>query len=330
LIGLDQAKPGLLDLHFNMRVLEFLAAHRSPLLTHLATAMSGLGDGRWYLLVVLATYVAWDKRLAVRLSILMTLSGSLNYILKTLIANPRPFVREDTYREKWAIPARNVESMAREYSTPSGHAMSASSFYSFLGGSVKDSYFKAIALLIILLVGVSRPYLGVHYVEDVLLGWAIGISVGLLSLRYADAITDALSRLSYPLQIAVALAVSGLIFIAAMVANHWRIDAGVTPLLSDIGMFTGVVIARPLELRLVDFDPQSSPVLFKALRFILTVIMAGIAVGIFGWAVRRQGSDLNMVVCGLQFIRYVLGGVVSIFLAPWVFTQMGLAQRMAA
>jgi membrane-associated phospholipid phosphatase len=320
----------IIDPHFNMRIMELFAAHRNPLLTFFFTAMSGFGDGRWYLLVVLAIYVAWDKRLAVRLSILMTLSGSVNYILKMLIANPRPFVRDGTYLQKWAIPARNAATLAAEFSTPSGHAMSAASFYSFLGASARQKSVRIAAMLIILLVGVSRPYLGVHYVEDVLLGWAIGIALGLLSFRYADTLAEAWSGLRYDIQIAAALAISALFCLIAMAVNHGRIDAASVSLLSDVGMFTGIVVACPLELKFVDFDATGSSASFKALRFTLSVLITVATVALCGRLIEALGLNVAGINGSLQFARYCLGGIVSFFVAPWIFTRIGLAQRTGA
>jgi undecaprenyl-diphosphatase len=67
-------------------------------------------------------------------------------------------------------------------SFPSGHSMGSAVVYLTLGGLlsrqvrgwVAKCYFLSVALLLTMLVGISRLYLGVHYPTDVLAGWAAG------------------------------------------------------------------------------------------------------------------------------------------------------------
>jgi membrane-associated phospholipid phosphatase len=62
-----------------------------------------------------------------------------------------------------------------EFSTPSGHATAAAAFYTYLYGKVCSRAVRIVAVAAILIIGISRPYLGVHYFEDVFLGWALGV-----------------------------------------------------------------------------------------------------------------------------------------------------------
>jgi undecaprenyl-diphosphatase len=73
-------------------------------------------------------------------------------------------------------------------SFPSGHAMLSAVTYLTLGALLTQTkttrtargYFLFLAVLLTLLVGVSRIYLGVHYPSDVLAGWCLGAAWAML------------------------------------------------------------------------------------------------------------------------------------------------------
>ena len=94
----------------------------------------------------------------------------LNQLLKRILQRPRP------------TEFRIVEETG--YSFPSGHSMVSMAFYGYLiyliYKYVKNKYIKwsLICLLsfLVILIGTSRIYLGVHYTSDVLGGFLISIS----------------------------------------------------------------------------------------------------------------------------------------------------------
>ncbi len=118
-----------------------------------------------------------NKKLS--LGIILNLAGItvINQILKFIFRRERP------------TGYRLIEMSG--YSFPSGHAMASLAFYGLLiyitKRLVKNKYLKilliTINIAIIILIGVSRIYLGVHYLSDVLTGYSISIIYLLITTK---------------------------------------------------------------------------------------------------------------------------------------------------
>jgi membrane-associated phospholipid phosphatase len=311
---------------FSMPAMHWLADHRLSWLTPVMQAASFMGEVQGYVLVSTLIYVAFDKSLAVRLTLLVTLTMCLNHVLKILIKNPRPFVQEGDYLQKWAVPQSYASDLAMEYSTPSGHAMAGAAFYSYLFGSVRNWLVRILAVIAVLLTGASRPYLGVHFVEDILLGWAIGTCVGILALSHGQRLAAWWNKLSYARRIAFAVSASAVFWLLTIAVNGWQIDSQPRAFLGYAGTVTGVIIAQPLELQMIDFDPRSSSIAVKILRYLLTVALSLFALEALGIVFAAIADNYSVAGYALQYVRYVIVSVVSLLLAPWLFTRIGLAK----
>jgi len=314
------------QLTFNMAVMQFLADHRNVLLTKFFLLASFAGQVEGYILVVTLIYVMFDKTLAVRLAVLLLLTMCLNHVLKITIKNPRPFVHEGTYFQKWAVSTENAKALATEYSTPSGHAMAGAAFYPYLYAFVENPFVRVIAVLAILATGFSRPYLGVHYPADIIIGWVIGLLVALVAIKRADRISEGWDKLSYKYQVAIAVASSLILWLATIAINGWRIDGQPRAFLGYAGFLTGIVIGRPIELSTVNFDPRSSTLPAKILRFAISVAIVLVSLVLLDKVFRAIADDFSVLGYLLQYIRYVIAGVINIFVAPLFFTKLGLAE----
>ena len=314
-------------LPFNLGLVQLLADHRNVFLTKLALVAAFMGSVEGYILLILLFYVAWNKRLAVRATVVLLAALSLSDLLKMLLHNPRPFVAQGTYLKNWAVPPFNARSLAMQFSTPSGHATGASSFYAYLFGVVHSRAVRMLAVAAIILIGVSRPYLGVHYCEDVLLGWALGLAVALLSLRYTDAVAAAWSRLSYALQVALVVTVCLALWLLAVLLNGDSTAGQPHTCLEYGGFLTGMVLACPLELRIVNFDPRSSTALVKILRYMLSLVLVVFTLLILYKAFDLLADRSSLLWNLLEYLRFTAIGFVAFFLAPLLFTRMGWAER---
>lgn len=313
-------------LPFNLGLVQLLADHRNAFLTDLSLAAAFLGGASGYILLVVLLYVAWNKRLATRLALVVLAALSFNDLLKMILRNPRPFVAQGTYLTKWAVSAKSAHALAMEFSTPSGHASGAAAFYSYLYDSVRSRVVRVVAVAIILVIGLSRPYLGVHYFEDVLLGWMFGLAVALLSMRYGEALAAAWKRLNCALQVAIIVPASLAFWLLIVHLNGGSTTGQPYAFLCYGGFLTGLVFARPLELKMVNFDPRSSSVPVKALRYLFSVGLLVLTLFIFDRGFSLITERYTLLWNLLEYLRFAAAGFVAFFLAPLLFTRIGWAE----
>ncbi len=126
----------------------------------------------WVVVVVVALYYALTKHWAHLVIWLVAVAGAqvLNSVLKVIFNRPRPFFTDPL------LTAANA-------SFPSGHAMVSLVVYGILAFfillQVRNPAVRTgvilFTIVLVLLIGASRIYLGVHYFSDVAAGYAAGV-----------------------------------------------------------------------------------------------------------------------------------------------------------
>lgn len=156
----------------DLRVLEWLAAHRSPVLDLVMLALTEVGRGGAVWAVMAIARGAARRRLAMaacQVVLAVTVAWIIpDAVLKPLAARPRPFV---THAD---LPL--LREQPPDYSFPSGHASTAVAGAYALTAMWPAG--RAAWWTLAACIALSRAYLGVHYPTDLvagaLLGWFIG------------------------------------------------------------------------------------------------------------------------------------------------------------
>ena len=160
---------------FDEAVLRYLGAHRTHGLDETMLEITALGTGTVVLMIVAISglFLALTRHRYSALLLLVATAGglALNLVLKLFFNRPRPHV---------IVWGTNAVSS----SFPSGHAMSATIVYStvaYLAARLAKKMWQRWAVMIfaaviIILISLSRLYLGVHYPSDVLAGSVIGLA----------------------------------------------------------------------------------------------------------------------------------------------------------
>ncbi|HHX38222.1 MAG TPA: phosphatase PAP2 family protein [Clostridiaceae bacterium] len=157
-----------------MTVLYYLQSIRSAKLDRFMKAVTKLGNAGavWIALAFTLLLFKSTQKGGQSLLLALTISAIIgNVILKNLVNRDRPCWRDQTIA--LLIP------MPQDYSFPSGHTYSSFTAAFCILPFVPLPLFWA-ALLLASAIGLSRLYLFVHYLSDVLVGAACGILTGTL------------------------------------------------------------------------------------------------------------------------------------------------------
>ncbi len=166
---------------FDIAVREYIHSQASPALTGVMIGLSIVGSPLVVVSVAVATFACFLYKGFRRDALLLAVSGTLELILNTTLKLFYLRVRPEAYFD-YPLPA--------SFSFPSGHAFGSFCIYGMLGILIATHLtarprrwaVRLAAALLVLLVGTSRVYLGVHYPTDVLAGFLLGAIVVTLVL----------------------------------------------------------------------------------------------------------------------------------------------------
>jgi glycerophosphoryl diester phosphodiesterase len=288
-----------------------------------------LGEEEFYLLVFPVLYWAVSRRVGVRVGAILLLTACVNGVGKLLVASPRPPYLDPSL-ERVSGPGFGI---------PSGHAQNAVAVWGLLGVALRRWWSVAAAVLLAAAIGWSRVQLGAHFLEDVLVGWAVGAVLLAVYLVAEGRVRAWATGLRDGAQVLAGL-VASLVFVVPAVLLSSRLQGQhfpwpgmddpvavtgasmvVTPAATLAGLVTGLVLLR----RHGGFSSDGA----------LHRRFARVAVGLVGVIVLWQG--LGAVFPGgeapldlaLRYVRYGLVGAWVGGVAPLLFVRLGLADPAA-
>lgn len=295
-----------------IQFLKNLRSISNPTTDTIFRLISFLGEQYFLIIILLSIYYLFDKRIGQRIVYAMITTICLNNAIKGLIKYSRPFIYDTTL-----APADNAINGATGYSFPSGHTQNATTAYSSIALSFKNKKITIITLTIIILIALSRLFLGVHYPKDVLFGFIFGIICTLFSF-YVFKKND-----NNPNKIHLLYLITLLIFLP-FTFIFWSTDYDNLLLLRDFyisySLSVGLILGMILENKYVNFE-KSNLLKINILRLIgsltsLLIVYLGFKL-LFSLSIFPQEGDSYKIL--FDSLRYFFVGVTPLGIFPIIF-----------
>lgn len=260
-------------------------------------AVTMLGEAAFYITILSLTYWCIDTSKSTYLVFILSLSVALNGALKEVFNQIRP-IGVDEIRSIYTETATGK-------SFPSGHTQTATSFFVGLMVLFRKKIVWLFSGLAIVLVAISRLYLGVHWPADVIGGIGFGILASILAHLIVKKFDP--KEVFWPYGVLVGIGFTGLIFFDSEVYTQ------------ALGVLSGYIIGSYIENRYVRFT-VNAPLKIQVYKYLLGLIMTGIL--FVGMKYSLPDSSLA------DGLRYFATLVFVIAGAPAIFIKLNWSKRM--
>jgi len=238
-----------------MQILYWFEKIRNPVMDFLFSGITYLGDEIALMLIAIVLFWCVNKRSGYYMLVSGFFGIIINQVLKLACKIPRPEKIDPNF-----TIVESAREAATGYSFPSGHTQNAVTVFGSIFLIAKKKWIKIVAIVLATLVGVSRMYLGVHTLWDVIAaaGCAIIILLALEELFKNDDIFH--KSMPY---ISVALVLGSIaFFLYACVFTPESTEPNVLSARSNaltlLGCSAGLLLVYPLDRYVIKFDTKSS------------------------------------------------------------------------
>lgn len=282
------------------------------------------GESPIPLLITIFIYWCWDKKKGfVVVNSLMSAMMSMQ-ILKAIFRIPRPFMK---YPE--LIQGKRQQT-ATGFSFPSGHSTTASSFYGGLCYSFKQKWIRTLSIALIVLVPISRLYLGVHWPMDILVGTLIGLVSAFALGRVFEklyrnekafmiyTILFALVTLLISLPLAIIMDVNTLNYATLAEFKATTLYRAIHNLMQNSAIAAGIFAGMALDRKTLKFVPAQS-----AKTRILSLVAGLLMLAVVALAL----TAIPVAKYTFEFLTLAFVGIWVTYLFPLIATKLKLMEK---
>jgi membrane-associated phospholipid phosphatase len=302
----------LLESELGIRIIAFFqSGFLGRFFWYLFLPLHYLGSEAGYILIVPPLYWAVNKKLGQRLFVMLMLGTIVSSVFKVWWKRPRPF----HVNEELICPLK----VTNEYGLPSGHTVFGTIFGSSLFKMYKQNWMKITGVLLIICMGVSRMVHGMHFLQDVMVGWLIGFIIIFLSGKLENSIVIFFKKKKFIEKLVFISGVTGILAFVVMALNSTS-DVP-KDLFAPLGALSGGIIGLIIEDDKIRFN-ISNRLKNNILRMVfgLVALMAVyliLDVVYYAWV----GNQTAGWVSYIYLIRYLLVGIWITAGIPYLFIK---------
>ncbi len=236
-----------------MQVLYWLEGIRTPALDKVFSLITLFGEETLFLALSIIVFWCVSKRNGYFMLTVGLLGTVINQFLKLLCRVPRPWVKDPNF-----TIVESAREAADGYSFPSGHTQSATAALGAPARFVRQRRLRVVLIGLMLLVGLSRMYLGVHTPADVGVSLVLGV---IMVLVFYPVFEKSDEKPVYLYGMIGLLLVCSVVYLCFIYLTKWPADIDAHNLESGIknawlllGCSVGMLVACPLERKYIRFD----------------------------------------------------------------------------
>ena len=262
-----------------MEFLKLLESIRTPFLDSFFSTITHLGEETFFIVFGLIFFWCINKKEGYYLLSVGFIGTILNQFLKLLFRIPRPWVKDKNF-----TIVESARAEATGYSFPSGHTQSSVGVFGAIARWEKNKIIRIICILLIVLVPLSRLYLGVHTPLDVgvSLGIALVLIFGLYPLIHKFFDDKKAMRILFASMVGLSLIYLAFVSLYNFPADVDKnnLEHGVKNAYKMLGCTLGVLIGFEIDTRFTNFKTDGN-FLCQVLKFVIGLIpLLGIKEGL--------------------------------------------------
>ncbi len=319
-------------------LMEFIQSFSHPFLDLYFGIVTTLGNTLPIIILIVLLYYTVNKDFVKKLAYTIVFSAHMYNVMKIFFHNPRPFVfNKSKYQVTTNIGIETVWG-ASGYSFPSGHSQTQGALWGFVLSKYRSIPILVIGILLVISIPISRSYLGVHWVSDIIFGLLFGFIISLVFVLGDQRYGEQLGRLKDSQRIIIGLVASFGLFCIGIVTfilgSFFPFNQAISfsdPLVWENtnlgtypGILAGLVVGLTLEERYIDFPikKEKSRMILRATLGLISVLILYLISKVIEGLFEEIQKTIVWIITVVNFLSFFILAFTLTFIIPCLFVKI--------